>query len=85
MTDSEMIWKYLTRAYPDDHQVIYYYACGNKQSPAMAIQRVMEGTKQIFCPPITEIFLRTVVKGFLDYKEKQYKRGEIKIKPIYGN
>lgn len=85
MSDSELIWKYLSRVYPDDHQVVYMYACGNVRSPSIAVETAMESVEQVFCPPMNEHILNTVIKAFLEYKKKQYINGEIKIKPIYGH
>ncbi len=84
MEESELIWKFLSREYPDNHQVIYLYCCGNVRSPNTALEKVMVLSKKIFSPSIPEIYLKTVVKAFLDYKRKQYSKGEIIIKPIYG-
>ena len=39
MTDSAMIWKFLSREFPDDHPVIYMYVCGNVRSPKTAIDK----------------------------------------------
>lgn len=83
MQDSQLIWKLLARDYPDDHVVIYLYSCGNVRSPITAMNRVMDDIERIFCPPMSETYLKKIVKGFLDYKKKQYINGEIKIKPIY--
>lgn len=82
MEDSTIIWKFLTREYPDDHQVIYLYVCGNVRSPRTALEKVMNLMKKIFSG-ISEQYVRSVVKGFLDLKKKQYIRGEIKVKSIY--
>ncbi len=83
MQESEIIWKFLSRMYPDDHTAIYLYACGNVRSPSTAMKQIIDNTRKIFCPPLSEAYLSSVVKGFLDMKKKQYINGEIKIKPIY--
>jgi len=83
--DSQLIWKYLSHVYLDDHQVIYLYACGNVRSPKIAVEKAMESVLPIFCPPMKEQLLKVVIKAFLEYKKKQYTNGKIKIKPIYGN
>jgi len=85
LLDSQLIWKYLSRVYPDDHQVIYLYACGNVRSPSIAVERVIDSVQSIFCPPMKEHLLKIVIKAFLEYKKKQHINGEIKIKPIYGH
>lgn len=83
MTDSELIWKFLTREYSDDHPVIYLYSCGNVRSPKIAIEKVLSLTKNIFVPGIKESTLSTIIKSFLDFKKKQYSLGLISIKRLY--
>lgn len=83
MEDSMIIWKFLTREYPNNHQVIYLYVCGNTRSPVTAVEQVMKITRKIFGPALNDHYIQTVVKGYLDYKKKQYRNGEIPVKPIY--
>ena len=83
MSDSEIIWKFLSREYQDDHVVIYLYCCGNVKSPKTAIDRVLDFTKQVFCPAIPEWLVKHTITAYLDYKKKQYQRAEIKVKAIY--
>lgn len=80
-----IIWKFLAREYPDTHQAVYLYVCGNVRSPKTGIAQIMKFTKKVFEPSITEHYIKTVVIGYLDYKRKQYLNGEITVKPIYGN
>lgn len=83
MTDSELIWKFLSGEFQDTHPVVYLYACGNIHSPKTAIDKAMGITKKIFNPCITDPYLLSVIKGYLDHKKKQYIKGEIKIIPLY--
>jgi len=83
MQDSIFIWKFLVGEYPDNHPVIYLYSRENIRSPITAVKEVMDITKQVFSPPISEAYLLSVVKGFLEMKKKQYMKGEITIKGIY--
>jgi hypothetical protein len=83
MEDSIIIWKYLTRAIPDDSVRIYLYCMGGARSSKETIDNIVSETKIIFSPPMEISYLETVVKAFLDMKRKQYKNAEIKIKPIY--
>lgn len=83
ITDSTIIWNFLQKEFKDDHPVIYLYACGNVRSPQTAMDKVIKLVIPIFSPPMTEYFVKTIIKGFLDMKREQYKRGEIKIKPLY--
>jgi len=83
MTDKILINKFLTREFPDDHTIIYIYACGQKRAEKKAIDKIMNLTKQIFCPPLSEFFILEIVKEFLDSKKIAYEKGEIKIKSFY--
>lgn len=83
MTDSIIIWKFLNSEFPDDHQAIYLYVCGNVRSPQTAIDQIMRITRKVFCPAISEEYVKMVVKGFLDRKKRSYINGEIKVKPLY--
>ena len=83
MSDSELIWKFLSREYPDSHVAIYLYVCGNSRSCETAMNKVLPTTLEIFSPPLTENYVKTVIKGYFDYKKKQYVKGEIKVNPLY--
>lgn len=83
MSDSEIIWKYLDREYPNDHLVIYLYVCGNVRSSNRAVTNVTDAIKIIFSPAMNDAIIKTTVIGFLENKLKQYKKGEIKVKSIY--
>ena len=83
MTDSELIWKFLSREYPDDHVAVYLYVCGHTRSPNTAMEKVIPLVITIFSPPLSENFVKTVVKAFFDNKKRQYLKGEIKVKSIY--
>jgi hypothetical protein len=83
MSDSEIIWKFLSREYQDDHVAIYLYCSGNVRIPKTAIDRVLNFTKQIFCPAMSELLVKYTIIAYLDNKKRQYKRAEIKIKPLY--
>lgn len=83
MQDSTIIWNFLVREYTDEHPVVYLYSCGNVRSPITAVDKVMDLAKKIFYPAMTEHLIKTVIIAYLDYKKKQYLRGEIKVKSIY--
>ena len=83
MSDSIIIWKFLSNEFHNDHPVVYLYACGQKRSQETAIIKAMNILGEIFCPPYTMIFIKQMLKQFLERKKQQYKSGEIKIKPIY--
>ncbi len=83
MTDRIMIRKFLIREFPNDHPSIYIYVCGQKRSEKTAIDKIMNLTSQIFCPPFSEFFLLEIIKEFLNEKKNQYKNGLIQVKSYY--
>lgn len=83
ISDSTIIWNFLNKEFTDDNSVIYLYVCGNVRSPITAIEKVKKITMPLFSPPMTEHFVSTVIKGFLDMKKELYKQGKIKVRPIY--
>ena len=83
MYDSEIIWKFLNREYQEDNIVIYLYCCGTIKNHKTAINNVLEFTKKIFCPAISETVLKANIVDYLDLKKKQYHNAEITIKSIY--
>lgn len=83
MTDIKIINKFLTNEYHDEHPIIYLYTCGQKRSQDSAVNKCMGLLKDIFSPPYKIDFLKSMVEEFLEIKKEQYKRGEIKVKPLY--
>lgn len=83
ITDSTIIWNFLQKEFKDDHPVIYLYCCGNLKSPQTAIDKAIKTTMPIFSPPMNVVLIKSVINGFLDMKKNQYKKGEIKVKPLY--
>ena len=85
MEDSTIIWKFLTREYPDNHQVVYLYVCGTIGAPKISIEHMEQFIKKVFTPIINDNFIKVIIIAYLDNKRKQYLKGEIKIKPNYNN
>lgn len=83
MSESELIWKFLSREVIDAHPAVYLYSIGNSKSKQTAITQIMKVTKPIFHPAFNSNFLETIIISFLEYKKRQHGKGEIKIKPIY--
>ncbi len=83
MTDSELIWKYLTRVIPDDHQAVYLYVTGRDRSAKTATDRILDITTRVFSPSISLYYITAIVKGYLEEKKKRYIRGEFTPKSIY--
>jgi hypothetical protein len=85
MSESTIIWKFLSREFPDNHSVVFLHVCGNIRSQQNAMDKALKICLPIFTPPMTEQYVKTVIKGFLDMKKKQYLRGEIRVNPIYNS
>lgn len=83
MSDSEIIWKYLDREYPNEHLVVYLYVCGNVRSNKRAFTTVVDAINVIFYPAMNDAIIKATVEGFLENKRKRYQKGEIKVKSIY--
>ncbi len=83
MEISEIIWEYLSREYPDNHQVIYLYCQGNARSPNICMEKILPSLETIFYPIVSKPVLKTILKGFLDNKRKEFTKGNIKIISIY--
>ncbi len=83
MSDSIIIWKYLTREYLNSHPVIYLYVKGDTRNSHNILLKVMGDIRIIFCPAMAESYVKNIVQQYLDIKKKQYHRGEIIIKPMF--
>lgn len=85
MSESTILWKFLSREFPDNHTVIFLYVCGNKLNQENVIVKILNLCLPIFSTPLTKQHLKPIIKDFLDMKKKQYLNGEIKIKPFYND
>lgn len=83
MDDSKIIEIFIKLVIPDDHPIIYQYIKGKGRSKTTALNRLGDMCYNYLSPPYTIGHIKTVGRRFLKEKEVQYKRGEIKIKPIY--
>lgn len=83
MSDSELIWKLLSREYPDNHQAIYVFVTGSLRSQKSVIDSMSDFTLKIFSPSITRDYIKTIVTAYLERKKKLYWEAKISIKPIY--
>ena len=83
MEESDIIWHYLEGTFPNEHHIIYIYCCGQKQSRINATKKIFEDIFPIFGRAFHNDLLKNVIECFLEFKKKQYKNGEIKVKSIY--
>lgn len=83
MTDKTIILRFLNKEFPDSHPAIYIYVCGQKRSEQTAINKLMDLTRLIFCPPLHTDYVLSIIKEYLKTKKEQYKKGLIKVKPYY--
>ena len=83
MNDTKIIFNVIQNSIPNDHPSVYQYIHGNKQTRQKVVNNIANSFNGILCPPYSIGHVRRTVKTFLKNKEEQYKRGEIKISPIY--
>lgn len=82
-TDRELILKFLNREYTDEHPSIYLYSCGQQRSQNTAVFNILKYTRFIFYPCFADDYLTSIIKEFLNLKKEDYKKGKIKVKPLY--
>lgn len=83
MTDSNLIWKYLTREYMNTHPVIHQYVTGTFRKSEVVLGKVLSDVRIIFCPAISENYVKSIIRQFLDNKKLQYHEGKLSVKSIY--
>jgi len=83
MNDSDIIYNFISVSIPDDHPVVYQYVMGRNKSKTSAVEQGLRLADGILSPPYSLGHIRTILKRYLKEKEELYKKGEIKIKPIY--
>ena len=83
MTDKTIILTFLNKEFPDSHPAIYIYVCGQKRSEQTAINKLMDLTMKIFCPPLHNDYVLDIIKEYLKIKKENYKKGLIKVTPYY--
>jgi hypothetical protein len=83
MSDSEIIWYFLTTELYDEHPIVYIYCAGQQRSKTTAIEKAMKTLLPIFNPPYEPYFIKQILVAYLDYKKRQYSRAEISLKSIY--
>ena len=83
MKDSEIIWRYISREFPDSHQCIYLYVSGTINIRKVVITQILLSIKPVFNGAMSDHIMETVVKGFLERKKAGYIKGEFDVKSIY--
>jgi len=83
MSEEEFLREYIERQFPNDHQIIYLYACGGKRSSANAIDKGIAWLSPIFSPTYPTFYLKRILTEYLEDKKSQYFKGEIQVVPIY--
>jgi hypothetical protein len=83
MSDSEIIWKFLTKEFKDDHPVIYLFVTNHPRSSKNAMDKAINETKLILGDVYPDSLIKPVVERFLTFKRKEYMCGKLQIKPIY--
>ena len=83
MSDTTLIYQAILLNFPNDHPAIYQYIIGHRLSKSSAIDRITNDICPIFKGVFTNAHIKNVVKQFLNIKQAQYRKGQIKIKSIY--
>lgn len=83
MSDTTIIWEAMAVIITDDHPVVYQYVKGKARSRESAIMKLTGIIAPMFVGGYDVSKIRGVARQFLAYKEKEYKAGNVKIKPIY--
>jgi hypothetical protein len=83
MSESELVWKFLIRKYPNQHPFIGYYINGNAVAKLDSIRLMLISVKDVFYPAFNEPNLLVVIKAYLELKSKEYQRNEFKINTLY--
>lgn len=83
MTDTDIIWKYLTRTIGDNHIAIYSYSRGTARSRLVIIDMIFKNLEIIFCPSIGELITRNTIQRYLESKKEAYSKGELKLTSLY--
>lgn len=83
MSDTRIIYNFLTNEFQNDHPVVYLYVCGQERSQTAAVNKGLALLKDIFCPPYTVVYLKELLVEYLDIKKEDYKSGKIHVKPLY--
>ena len=83
MKDSIIIWKYISREYPDSHQCVFVYVSGNPRGKKLAISQIVKSIEPVFSGVMSEYLMKTVAKAYLEDKLNGYKKGLVKIKSVY--
>lgn len=83
MSDSEIIWKFLSKEFTDEHPIIYLFVTNKPRSSKNALDKAVNETKLIFGDVYPDSLIKPVVGRFLESKKKDYMCGKIQVKPIY--
>jgi hypothetical protein len=83
MSDTRIIYRFLTNEFPNDHPVVYLYVCGQERSQTAATNKGLALLKDVFSPPYSLVYLKELLIEYLDIKKEEYKKGVIQVKPLY--
>jgi len=83
MTDTTLIWKAMLLLVPDNHPAVYLYITGHRYSTETAIKRCTDTVEPLFRGAFDAAKIRKVSREYLKMKGDEYKKGRVKIKPIY--
>ena len=83
MSESELVWKFLSRRYHNQHPIIGCYINGNSETKLYTTRLILDSTKEVFYPAFNEANLLVTIKAYLEFKSKQHQLNEFKINELY--
>ncbi len=83
MSSTTIIWETISVIIKDDHPIMYQYIKGKVRGREFAIMRLTGIIAPIFIGAYEDAKIRSVVRQYLKQKERDYKNGLVKIKPIH--
>ena len=83
MNDRTIIFKFLSREFPNEHPMIYVYVCGQKRSEQTSINKILDLTLKVFYPVFLKEFILEIIEEYLKNKKTLYKKGLINVKSFY--
>lgn len=83
MNDRTIIFKFLSREFPNEHPIIYVYVCGQKRSEQTSINKILDLTLKVFYPVFSKEFILEIIEEYLKNKKTLYKKGLINVKSFY--
>lgn len=83
MNDTTIIWKYLLRTVDNEHPTVYVFCTSYAlRSRDTALNKLLNEIYIVF-KPLPESLIKNVAVQFLEWKRKEYMKGNVKVKSLY--